>query len=72
MPGTDGNRMELEVDACSAEERTAMLGATDNPAGVLFDPDVMVARLRGGEAEAALLAQPAGGPSPIPAAHGMT
>jgi hypothetical protein len=40
--------------------------------GVLFDPDVLVARLRGGEAEEALLAQPAGGPSPIPVAHGMT
>jgi len=39
---------------------------------VLFRPDAVVARLRGGEAEESLLAQPAGEPSPIPAAHGMT
>jgi catechol 2,3-dioxygenase-like lactoylglutathione lyase family enzyme len=68
----DGNRMELQVDACSAEAGRAMLGATDNPVGVLFDPDALVARLRDGEAEEALLAQPAGEPSRIPAAHGMT
>jgi hypothetical protein len=49
-----------------------LLPATDNPVGVLFDPEALVARWRGGEAEAALLAQPAGEPSPIPAAHGMT
>jgi len=49
-----------------------MLRATDNPVGVLFDPDELVARWGGGEAEEALLAQPAGEPSPIPAAHGMT
>lgn len=39
--------------------------------GVLFDPEALLARLRGGEAEKALLAKPAGEPSPIPAAHGM-
>jgi hypothetical protein len=63
-----------------------MLAATDKPVGVLFDPkpvlsDVgpqatarstaLVARWRGGEAEEELLAQPAGEPSPIPAAHGV-
>ena len=64
--------MELQVDACSAEEGKAMMAATDNPVGVLFDPDALVARLRGGEAEEALLAQPTGEPSPIPAAHGMS
>jgi catechol 2,3-dioxygenase-like lactoylglutathione lyase family enzyme len=68
----DGNRMELQVDACGAEEGRAMLKATDNPVGVLFDPDALVARLRGGESEGALLVQPAGEPSPIPAAHGIT
>ena len=49
-----------------------MLRATDNPAGVLFDPEALVARCRGREAEEDLLAQPAGEPSPIPAAHGIT
>jgi catechol-2,3-dioxygenase len=68
----DGNRMELQVDACSAEEGKAFLAATDNPVGVLFDPEALVARWRGGEPEAALLVQPTGEPSPIPAAHGMT
>jgi catechol 2,3-dioxygenase-like lactoylglutathione lyase family enzyme len=68
----DGNRMELQVDACSAEEGKAFLAATDNPVGVLFDPEALVARWRGGEPEETLLVQPAGDPSPIPAAHGMT
>jgi hypothetical protein len=48
-----------------------MMAATDNPVGVMFDPEVLVARWRGGEAEEELLAQPAGEPSPIAAAHGM-
>jgi hypothetical protein len=64
--------MELQVDACSADQGRAMLAATDNPVGVLFDPDILVARLRGGEAEESLLVQPAGAPWRIPAAHGMT
>jgi catechol 2,3-dioxygenase-like lactoylglutathione lyase family enzyme len=68
----DGNRMELQVDACSAEEGKALLAATDNPVGVLFDPEALVARWQAGEAEEVLLVQPAGEPSPIPAAHGMT
>jgi hypothetical protein len=64
--------MERQVDACSAEEGRALLAATDNPVGVLFDPEALVARWRGGEVEEAPLAQPAGEPSPIPAAHGMS
>jgi catechol 2,3-dioxygenase-like lactoylglutathione lyase family enzyme len=68
----DGNRIELQVDACSAEEGVALLRATDNPVGVAFDPDLLVARWRDGEAEEQLLVQPAGGPAPVPAAHGMT
>jgi hypothetical protein len=32
-----------------------MLAATDNPVGVLFDPEALVARWRGGEAEEELL-----------------
>jgi hypothetical protein len=64
--------MELQVDSWGAEERRALLAATDNPVGVVFDPEALVARWRGGEREAALLVQPAGEPSPIPAAHGMT
>jgi hypothetical protein len=76
--------MTKKVDACSAEQGKALLAATDNPVGVLFDPEVLVARWGGEEAEEALLAQPPGEeaeeallaqppgePSPIPATHGM-
>lgn len=68
----DGNRMEFQVDACSAEEGKAFLAATDNPVGVMWDPEALVARLRDGEAEEELLVQPVGEPSPIPMEHGMT
>ena len=63
--------MEFQVDACSAEQGKALLAATDNPVGVLWDPEALVARLKGGEAEEELLVQPVGEPSPIPAAHGL-
>ncbi|MEA3052462.1 MAG: hypothetical protein QOG72_1365 [Sphingomonadales bacterium] len=57
------------VDACSAEEGRALLAATDNPVGVLFDPEALVA----GRGSGGGVAGPAGGePSPVPAAHGMT
>jgi hypothetical protein len=39
---------------------------------VAFDPEALVARWRGGEAEEELLVQPAGERAPVPAAHGMT
>jgi catechol 2,3-dioxygenase-like lactoylglutathione lyase family enzyme len=68
----DGNRLELQVDACGAEEAKERLRSAVNPVGVLFDPDALVARWRGGEAEESLLVQPAGEPSPVPAAHGLT
>jgi hypothetical protein len=44
----------------------------DNPVGVMYDPDELLARFEAGEDEAALLAMPRGAPSPIPAAHGMS
>ncbi|MBV9932024.1 MAG: VOC family protein [Alphaproteobacteria bacterium] len=68
----DGNRIEFQVDACSAEAGKALLAATDNPVGVLYDPEALVARWKGGEGEETLLVQPVGAPSPVPAAHGMT
>ena len=70
----DGNRMEFQVDVGTVEEATALM-KTDafaaNPVGVLYDPDALLARFEAGENEATLLAQPAGPPSPIPAAHGL-
>jgi len=44
----------------------------ENPVGVMYDPDALLARVEAGEPEAALIAMPAGPPSPIPAAHGMS
>jgi hypothetical protein len=44
----------------------------ENPVGVLYDPDALLNRFEAGEQEESLLAIPAGPPSPIPAAHGMT
>ncbi|HEY5710330.1 MAG TPA: VOC family protein [Allosphingosinicella sp.] len=71
----DGNRMELQVDTVSLETAKAMMDTeafAQNPIGVSFDPEMLVARWKDGEDEAALLVQPVGPPSPIPAAHGLT
>ena len=71
----DGNRMEFQVDCGTAVEAKALMETTAyaaNPVGVMFDPEVLVARLKSGEAEEQLLVQPVGEPSPVPAAHGMT
>ena len=71
----DGNRMELQVDCCTAEEAKALMSSeayAANPIGVAFDPQELLFRLRSGEVADALLLQPAGPPSPIPVAHGIT
>jgi catechol-2,3-dioxygenase len=71
----DGNRMEFHVDCGTVEEATALMSTeafAANPVGVTFDPDLLLARLRDGEDDETLLIQPAGLPSGIPAAHGMT
>lgn len=71
----DGNRMEFQVDVGTVHEATALMksaGFADNPVGVMYDPDALLARFEAGESEAALIAMPPGGPSPIPAAHGMS
>jgi catechol 2,3-dioxygenase-like lactoylglutathione lyase family enzyme len=70
----DGNRMEFQVDVGTVAEATALMKTAAyaaNPVGVMYDPDALLARYQAGEDEAALLAVPAGAPSPIPAAHGM-
>ena len=70
----DGNRMEFQVDCCTAEEAKALMASEAyeaNPIGVEFDPDTLLARLHNGENAQTLLAQPAGPMSPIPAAHGI-
>lgn len=71
----DGNRMEFQVDCGTVEEATALMRTSDfadNPIGVLYDPDALLKRFEAGEREESLLVMPAGPPSPIPVAHGMT
>ncbi len=71
----DGNRMELQVDACTAAEGEALMNSeafAANPVGVTYDPEDLLARLLHGADPKSLLAPPDGPPSPIPAAHGLT
>lgn len=71
----DGNRMEFQVDCGTVEQAKALMETAAfaaNPVGVMFDPEALLARFDSGEDEEALLVQPVGSPSPIPAAHGMT
>lgn len=55
----DGNRMEFQVDACKTnDEANAFMqgpGFAQNPIGVEFDPDELLARLRAGEPESAFM-----------------
>jgi catechol-2,3-dioxygenase len=71
----DGNRMEFQVDVGTVQEATELMRTpafAENPVGVMYDPDALLARFEGGEPEEKLIAMPAGPPSPIPAAHGMS
>ncbi len=71
----DGNRMEFQVDCGTVEEASALMRTptyAENPVGVMYDPEALLARLEAGEPEASLLAMPPGAPSPIPAAHGLS
>ena len=66
----DGNQMEFQVDACeSAEESNAWIAGerfAANPAGVEFDPDEWLTRLRAGEPESNFLTRASDEPiSPI-------
>jgi catechol 2,3-dioxygenase-like lactoylglutathione lyase family enzyme len=71
----DGNRMELQVDACTAAEGEALMNSeafAANPVGVEYDPDDLLARYERGVDAAELIQAPNGAASPIPEAHGMT
>ena len=66
----DGNQMEFQVDAFADRKAGSayMRGpeTAANPVGVEYDPDAWLARLRAGEAAAALLTPMTDGvPSPI-------
>ena len=71
----DGNRMEFQVDVGSVEDARALMRTpafAENPIGVVYDPDSLLARFEAGAGESELLAVPEGPPSPIPLAHGLT
>jgi catechol-2,3-dioxygenase len=72
----DGNRMEFQVDCCAdaAEANRFMNSDTfaANPVGVDYDPDVLLARYKDGEAFESLMADIAGAPSTIPREHGLS
>ncbi len=55
----DGNQMEFQVDSFALNvDSYAFMNGPDydmNPIGVEFDPEAMLARLRAGESEAAML-----------------
>ena len=71
----DGNRMEFQVDACTAAEGEAFMNSAafaQNPVGVPIDPDDLLARYERGVDAAELIRPPIGAASPIPDAHGMT
>jgi hypothetical protein len=67
--------MEFQVDCGTVQEATALMRTpafADNPVGVMYDPDALLARFEAGEDDVTLLAMPSGAPSPIPVAHGMS
>jgi catechol 2,3-dioxygenase-like lactoylglutathione lyase family enzyme len=71
----DGNRMEFQVDVGTLTEANAFMASDAfgaNPVGVEYDPEVLLAKYRGGANEAELLAMPKGEPRGIPPEHGMT
>ena len=67
----DGNRVELQIDNFpTAEEATTWIRSdefAENPIGVDFDPDQLVARYRQGVPEAELKKRPGIGPRGLPA-----
>ena len=71
----DGNRMEFQVDCCTAEEANALM-LTDafaaNPVGVKIDPEALLAQYRSGMPTEKLLVQPDGPVSEIPREHGLS
>ena len=70
----DGNRMEMQVDACSVERANAYMRSdafAANPIGVEVDPEDLLAQHRAGVPDEQLLTMPNGPISPIPAEHGL-
>lgn len=71
----DGNRIELQVDCFDSKESIAFMQSkafADNPIGIDYDPEELLARYRAGASEEELLRRPEGPMSEIPAAHGVS
>jgi catechol-2,3-dioxygenase len=71
----DGNRIELQVDCLPAEEATRYMTSeafAANPLGMVIDPDALLEQYERGVEEQVLIRPPAGPPSPLPQAHGLT
>jgi catechol-2,3-dioxygenase len=71
----DGNRLEFQVDCGTVDEANAYMASeafAANPIGIEYKPDELLARFKSGVDPKTLLQMPAGSPSGIPQAHGMT
>lgn len=71
----DGNRMEFQVDCCTPAQASAFMASeafAANPAGIVFDPDRLLAQYRNGAGDEDLLRFPDGVPTPLPEAHGLS
>jgi hypothetical protein len=68
-------RLEFQVDsfATAQEANVYMQGEAfaENPIGVEFDPEELIAQFSSDVAEAKLLARPEGPGAPIPREHGI-
>ena len=64
----DGNMIETQVDNMDKESATAFMASkyfAENPIGVDFDPEELIARLEAGEDEAEIRKRPEIGPGGI-------
>ena len=71
----DGNRMEFQVDCGTVQEANAFMASDafrENPIGVEYDPEALLAQYEAGVGADVLIRRPEGPPSPIPHEHGMT
>lgn len=71
----DGNRMEFQVDTCSAEEGEAFMRGeafAANPLGIEVDMEELLAKVEAGADPAGFMVMPDGPPSPMPEAQGLT
>ena len=57
----DGNKVELQIDNFDTDETNRWMGSGEfaqNPIGIIFEPEELLARYRGGEPLETLLRRP--------------